>query len=147
MNKLIQVVTLGGDPEVKTSSNGKSFAKFSGAVAKRYVKENESDTDWFQYVAFGQTADFIGKYFKKGSKVLIEGAPHNNNYEKEDGSKVYGMQITIDNVEFYGKKSDGEVPSGNTTSAPAPAAPANSTPAPAASSAPATQSYDSYDDF
>lgn len=142
MNKLIQVVTLGVDPEIKPFGDGKSLAKFSGAVAKRYVKEGEDNVDWFQYVAFGATADFIGKYFKKGSKMLIEGEPHNNNYEK-DGVKHYGVQITINNVEFYGKKSDGDVPNGNTSNNSAPA------PAPAAqtNTAPATSSYDAYDDF
>ena len=103
MNKVIQVVTLGADPEIKTyGDDGKSLATFSGAVAKRFVKDGEDNVDWFKYCAFGATADFIGKYFKKGSKMLIEGEIHNNNYTK-DGVKHYGVQITVNNVEFYGK--------------------------------------------
>lgn len=142
MNKVIQVVTLGADPEVKEYGDGKSLAKFSGAVAKRYTKEGEDSVDWFNYVAFGATADFIGKYFKKGSKMLVEGEIHNNNYTKDDGTKVYGVQITVNVAEFYGKKSDGNVPNGNSaTSKP------DSNSSAKAESAPATSSYESYDDF
>ena len=130
MNKIIQVVTLGKDPEVKTYGDGKTLAKFSGAVPRRFHKDGEQDTDWFQYTAFGKTADFIAKYFKKGSKMLITGILQNNHYTKDDGTKVYGDQIIIDDVEFFGKKSDGDVNSNaNTSSAPA----ANTESAPAAS--------------
>lgn len=142
MNKVIQVVTLGGDPEIKTYGDGKSLATFSGAVAKRFTREGEDNVDWFNYCAFGATADFIEKYFKKGSKMLIEGEIHNNNYTK-DGVKHYAVQITVNNVEFYGKKSDGNVTGdNNSTSTPAAAQPAAQ-----ANSAPATASYDAYDDF
>lgn len=108
MNKVIQVVTLGADPEVKTYGDGKTLVNFSGAVQKRYVKEGEDTADWFKYTAFGPTADFIAKYFQKGSKMLVEGEIHNNNYEK-DGVMHYSVQITVNNVEFYGKKADGDV--------------------------------------
>ena len=149
MNKVIQVVTLGADPEIKSYGNDNTLASFSGAVRKRFVKDGEPDADWFKYVAFGKTAEFIQKYFKKGSKALIEGEIHNNNYTDQNGNKVYGTQITINNVEFYGSKTDGNVGGGNSAPAqsnPAPAAPANNTPA-QANTAPATSSYDAYDDF
>ena len=152
MNQVIQVVTLGADPEIKEYSSGKNMAKFSGAVPKRYTREGENNTNWFQYVAFGATADFIEKYFRKGSKMLVVGEINNNNYTKEDGTKVYGDQIVINTVEFYGKKSNGDASaatSNNASAAPAPstpAAPDNSSAAPA-NSAPANPSYDAYDDF
>lgn len=152
MNRTTQTVTFGGDPEVKTYGDGKKMVSFSGAVARRFHKEGETDTDWFKYVAFGATAEFIAKYFKKGSKALIEGSFQNNNYTKDDGTKVYGFQMVIDNVEFFGKKSDGNVPGGG-DAAPASDEPAASNPAPAEqpaakpNPAPATESYDAYDDF
>lgn len=108
MNKVIQVVTLGADPEIREYGDGKKLVNFSGAVQKRFVREGEDSADWFKYTAFGPTADFIAKYFTKGSKMLIEGEIHNNNYEK-DGVQHYSVQITVNNVEFYGKKADGEV--------------------------------------
>lgn len=153
MNKTIQTVIFGGDPEIKTYGDGKKMATFSGAVARRFHKPNETDTDWFKYVAFGDTAEFIEKYFKKGSKALIEGSFQNNNYTKDDGTKVYGFQMVVNNVEFFGKKGDGNVSGGSgnddapaeqpTTTAPAP----TEQPAAKPNPAPATESYDAYDDF
>lgn len=116
MNKVIQVVTLGADPEVRTYGDGKTLVTFSGAVQKRFVREGEDTVDWFKYTAFGPTADFIAKYFQKGSKMLVDGEIHNNNYEK-DGVKHYSVQITVNSVEFYGKKADGDVQA-NTTAQP-----------------------------
>lgn len=109
MNKLIQTVTFCADPEVASYGDGKTRVTFNGAVKKRF-KKNENDPDnFFQYVAFGATADFIAKYFKKGQKALITGELNNNNYTKEDGTKVYGNQIMIENIEFFGSKADNNV--------------------------------------
>lgn len=139
MNKIIQVVTLCADPNVSTYGDGKTRVNFNGAVAKRFKKEGEND-NFFQYVAFGATADFISKYFVKGSKMLITGELNNNNYEK-DGQKVFGVQILIDSVEFFGKKSDNPAASSDKA-----ADSAKSTAAPAKESA-KTESYDEYMDF
>ena len=146
MNKVIMVATLGKDPELRQSQAGKSVCSFSGAVKRRLAKEGDTDTDWFQFTAFGATADFISKYFKKGSKILVEGTLQNNNYDGEkNGQKISYRtdKIIVDNVEFYGKKEDGAVApntSNNTSSNSAPAAKANSAPA-------SVESYDAYDDF
>ena len=118
MNKVIMTVTLGADPKISKISEDKSVVNFSGAVNKRYVKEGEPSADWFNFTAFGKTADFIGKYFKKGSQMLVTGEVVNNNYEK-NGEKVYGTKIIIDTVEFFGKKAEGQTAE---TDAPAPAA-------------------------
>jgi single-strand DNA-binding protein len=107
MNKVIQTVTLGKDPEIKQYGEGKQMAVWTGAVNKRFVKEGEPNADWFNYVAYGKTAEFIGKYFKKGSQMLITGELTNNNYTKPDGTKVFGVNIVVDTVEFFGKKSEG----------------------------------------
>ena len=141
MNKLIQTVTLCADPEIKSYGDGKSLVNFNGAVNRRFKKDGDPDADFFKYTAFGKTAEFIAKYFKKGSKMLMTGELQNNNYEK-DGVKHYGVQIIIDSVEFFGKKSDGE---NNANTESTPATPANSG---NANTAPATtSSYDEYDDF
>lgn len=138
MNKTFQTVTFGKDPELKTygtDGNGK-ICTFSGAVKKRFTKEGESDTVWSNYVAFGKTAEFIFKYFKKGSKALIESELDNNNYEK-DGVKHYGYKLIVNSIEFYGKKEDSSATPNDSPSA-------TST---KSESKPATASYDEYDDF
>lgn len=146
MNKVIQTVTLCADPESRPYNNGEgTIVSFNGAVNKRFVKEGEPNADFFQYTAFGKTAEFIMKYFKKGSKMLMTGEVNNNNYTDKEGKKVYGTKILIDNVEFFGTKKDNEV-SGDSSQANgnASATAANNTSSPAEASA---SSYDSYEDF
>lgn len=118
MNKVIQTVTLGKDPEVKTYGDGKTLVNFTGAVNKRFVKEGEDSADWFNYTAYSKTAEFISKYFHKGDKMLITGELVNNNYEK-DGVKHYGCKIIIDTVEFFGSKKSADEAKTETADAPA----------------------------
>jgi single-strand DNA-binding protein len=103
MNKIELLGRLTKDVEVKYTQDQKMVVKFTIAINRR---KNEH-TDFFDVTAFGKTAEFIGKYFKKGSKMLVTGELNNNNYEK-DGVKHYQDQIVIDTVEFFGKKADGE---------------------------------------
>ena len=151
MNKVIMTVTLCADPEVKTYGNdGKTLVTFNGAVNKRFTKDGEPNADFFKYTAFGKTAEFIAKYFKKGQKMLITGEVNNNNYEK-DGVKHYGTQILIDNVEFFGKKSDNEVSDNTSSSKPANPvndyAPSDDPFGDISNTSFAVSSYDEYDDF
>lgn len=105
MNKVIQTVRFANDPETSTYGDGKTRVSFGGYVAKRFKKNKDEKDNSFNYVAFGATADFIAKYFKKGQMALITGEINNNNYEK-DGVKHYSVQILVENIEFYGKKED-----------------------------------------
>ena len=118
MNKVIQTVTLGKDPEVKTYGDGKTLVNFTGAVNKRFVKEGEDSADWFNYTAYSKTAEFVSKYFHKGDKMLITGELVNNNYEK-DGVKHYGCKIIIDTVEFFGSKKSADEAKAESADAPA----------------------------
>lgn len=135
------------DPELTTFGDNKSKVTFRLANRKRFVKEGEQDSDFFTFVAFGATAEFIAKYFKKGSSILIERAEvHNNNYTKDDGTKVYGQQFIAQSVEFYGSGNSGNKEDAANDSAPAAAETAKSEPK--KKTAPAkTESYDEYDDF
>ena len=142
MNKVIQTVTLVNDPTVKTYGGDKSLVTFRGAVSKRMVKEGQPNANFFSYVAYGKTADFINKYFKKGSHMQIIGEPENNDYEK-DGVKHYGVQIVIDSVEFLpgGKKN------ADNTAAPAAEAKTEAPVAEATPEAPDVGGADGYLDF
>lgn len=76
-------------------------------AVKRNFKNAEGgyDTDFISCNAFGKQAEFIQKYFKKGSGILIIGTLQNNNYEK-DGKKVYTDRVIINEVEFDGRESN-----------------------------------------
>lgn len=113
MNKWIGSGRLTADPEIRTTQEGMTIAKFDIATDRRFKRE---ETDFFKVVAFKSTAEFASKFLKKGTKIMIVGSLQNDNYTKKDGTKVYGMQIIADEIEFAEskkaeKEEDFEVPS------------------------------------
>lgn len=98
MNKLFATGRLTTDPEVKEVKD-KSLCAFVLACQK-----NKEEADFLRCVAWGTTADVIGKYLKKGSKVAIEGSLHTRTYETKDGNKGYSWEIFIDSIDFMDPK-------------------------------------------
>ena len=123
MNKLFLMGRLTKDPEVRYSSGEKqtAVARYSVAVDRRFKKDGDPDADFFDCVAFGKIAEFIEKYLRKGTKVVIEGNIQNNNYTNRNGEKVYGMRVVTDSIEFAESKSAASANNGNGSSSPAPA--------------------------
>lgn len=111
INVAIFMGRLTRDPEVR-ESKGKdpmTIARFTLAVDRRFQREGEPTADFFDCVVFGKTAEFVEKYIKKGSKVVVTGRAENNNYEDKDGNMRYGFRWVIDQVEFAdAKKETGE---------------------------------------
>ena len=84
--------------------NEKTYTKISIATTRSYKNDKgEYETDWFNAVAFGGTADFISKYFSKGDMILAEGNIQNNNYINKDGTQHHSYSFIINSVEFCGK--------------------------------------------
>ena len=112
MNKIIISGNLTRDPEVRYTQNGKAVAKLGIAVHRRFSKNADADqptVDFFNMTAWEKTAEFCGKYLKKGSRVIVEGRLQTYSYEGKDGSKRSGVDILIDNIEFGSNKdADGE---------------------------------------
>ena len=80
MNKVIMMGRLTRDPEVRYGgANNNAIARFSIAVDRRFKREGEPDADFFNCVAFGRTGEFVEKYLKKGTKIVIDGELRNNN--------------------------------------------------------------------
>ena len=114
MNKVMMMGRLTKDPEVRYSQNHKgeqmAVAKFSIAVDRKYTK-GEKDADFFTCVAFGKTGEFVEKYLKKATKVVVIGRLENNDYTNKNGEKVYSVQITVEEIEFAeSKKKEEEAP-------------------------------------
>ena len=109
MNKIILMGRLTKDPEIKYSQGEKPVAigRVSVAVNKKYKREGGPTADFFNCTAFGRQAEFIEKYLKKGSKVLITARLENNNYEK-DGKTVYDNAIIVEEIEFADSKKTDE---------------------------------------
>ena len=104
MNKVLMCGRLTRDPEVRYGDNQKAVARFSLAVDRKFAKEGDPTTDFFNCTAFGKTAEFIEKYVVKGTKLIITGRIQNDNYTNKDGQTVYSVQILVDELEFAESK-------------------------------------------
>ena len=104
MNKIIVMGRLTKDPEITSTQNGTTIARYTVAVDRRFKKEGAQNTDFFNCVSFGKQADFIAKYLKKGVKVVISGEMNLNVVEK-NGEKVTYPQIAPESVEFAESKA------------------------------------------
>ncbi|MCR5098688.1 MAG: single-stranded DNA-binding protein [Lachnospiraceae bacterium] len=119
MNKVIFMGRLTRDPEVRYGgANNTAIARFSIAVDRRFKRDGDPDADFFNCTAFGKQGEFVEKYLKKGTKILMEGEVRNDNYTDKDGKKVYGFSFVANSIEFAESKkaaeaNGGYVPSGN----------------------------------
>lgn len=95
------------EPEIRfTQTNNTKVAAFSLAVNRKFKNaEGEYEADFFNCTAFGNSAEFIEKYFKKGQEALIEGRIQNRSWDDENGQKRYATDIIVEAIEFCGSKS------------------------------------------
>ena len=107
MNKVILMGNLTRDPEIRYSQgeNSLAIARFCIAVNRRFSRQGDTDTDFFNCTAFGKQAEFVEKYFKQGSRMLLTGRVQNDNYTNKNGERVYSVQIMADEIEFAERKS------------------------------------------
>lgn len=100
-NEVIMNGRLTRDPECKNLPNGNLVVKISLAVERRFRDASGNKvTDFFDWTAFGKTAEFIAKYWHKGDGVLVSGPAQNNNYTDKNGNKVYRTSFIINEAEF-----------------------------------------------
>lgn len=116
MNKVILMGNLTRDPEIRYTQGEKSMAiaRFSLAINRRFSRDGETNVDFFNCTAFGKQAEFVEKYFRQGSRMLLVGRIQNDNYTNKNGEKVYSVQIMADEIEFAERKQAG----GNNNSEP-----------------------------
>lgn len=106
MNTIILMGRLTRDPEVRYGgANNTAIARYAIAVDRRFKQEGQPEADFFNLVSFGKQAEFVEKYLRKGTKIVVQGELRNNNYTNKDGQMVYGMEIVANNVEFAESKS------------------------------------------
>lgn len=109
MNKLILVGRSTADPDISYYGNeedAKMAARLTIAVSRKYKREGEPEADFIQCVAYGKIAKNISDFVKKGYLVSVIGPLRNNNYTKQNGEKVYGYQMQIEEIGFLEKKHD-----------------------------------------
>lgn len=101
MNRVILIGNLTKDPELSKTTSDVSVCKFSLAVSRRW---GNSETDFFNVIAWRGQADNCSKYLHKGSKVAISGSIQTRTYDANDGSKRYVTEIVADEVQFLSTK-------------------------------------------
>lgn len=109
MNKVILMGNLTRDPEIRYTQGEKTMAiaRFSLAINRRFSRDGETNVDFFNCTAFGKQAEFVEKYFRQGSRMLLVGRVQNDNYTNKNGEKVHSVQIMADEIEFAERKQAG----------------------------------------
>lgn len=111
MNKVILMGRLTRDPDVRYSQtdSNMAIARFSLAVDRRFKKQGDTVTaDFFNCTAFGKQGEFVEKYLKQGTKIVVIGRIQNDNYTNKEGQKVYSIQIMVEEIEFAESKAAGQ---------------------------------------
>jgi single-strand DNA-binding protein len=108
LNTAVVMGRICNDIELRKTPSGVSVARFTVAVDRAYTKQGEErKTDFISVVVWRQTAEFVSRYFSKGSMIAVQGAIQTGSYEK-DGRKYNTFEIVADNVSFCGDKNNGQ---------------------------------------
>lgn len=107
INKVILMGRLTADPELRQTTSGISVCRFTVAVNRQFADKQtgERQADYINVTAWRSTADFVARYFHKGSMIIVEGSLRNDNYTDQNGVKHYNMNVQADNVTFGETKS------------------------------------------
>jgi len=116
LNKVMLIGNVGKDPEVRyldgnnnPNSGNTKVATFTLATTERYRDRNgelRENTEWHNIVAWRNSADVAEKYIRKGTQVYIEGKLRTRSWTDQTGNKKYTTEITVDNLQLLGRKSD-----------------------------------------
>ena len=107
---MLNVVALMGrlvyDPELKTTQNGTNVCSFRIAVDRSFTRQGEQrQADFVDVTAWRQTAEFVSKYFQKGSMIAIEGSLQTRRYQDKNGNNRTSTEVLASQVSFCGGKA------------------------------------------
>ena len=107
INRVILMGRLVADPELKTTNSGVSVTSFRIAVDRSYVKQGEQrQADFFDIVAWRNSAEFVCKHFTKGSLIAVDGQLQSRQYQTKDGQNRTAIEVVADNISFTGERKD-----------------------------------------
>ena len=114
LNKVILCGRLTADPELKQTSGGIAVVSFTLAVNRRYQTKAadgsaapQQQADFISVVAWRQTAEFISRYFRKGSALCITGSIQTRTWQDQQGQKRYATEVVADEAMFVDSKNEG----------------------------------------
>ena len=95
------------DPELRSTPSGVSVIRFQVAVDRNYQRQGtERQADFIDCVAWRQTADFISRYFHKGSMIAVEGSIQTQNFTDKNGNQRKSVEVVANNVSFCGSRAE-----------------------------------------
>lgn len=106
MNRVTLVGRLTKDVETRQTTGGKTVANFSIAVSKRFKTDGEPDADFFNVVAWGQSAEYASDYGSKGRLTAVDGRLQSRKYTTQDGSQREVVEVIAESVSFLDKPKD-----------------------------------------
>ena len=110
LNKVVLAGRITADPELKQTASGISVLTFTLAVNRSYVSKNseqgERQADFISVVAWRQTAEFISKYFKKGSAICVTGSIQTRNWQDQQGNRRYATEVVADEAMFVESRNE-----------------------------------------
>ena len=107
-NKVILGGRLTADVELKMTPSGVSVCSFSIAVNRKYQSDGQQQTDFINCQAWRGTAEFISKYFKKGSAICITGSIQTRSWTDSNNQKRYSTEVVVDEAMFVDGKNDAQ---------------------------------------
>lgn len=111
LNAVCLMGRLAADPELRHTQTQVAVTSFRIAVDRSFQsKGQERQTDWIDIVAWRNTAEFVSKYFHKGSMIVVQGSIQTRSYTDKDGNKRTAFEVVADNVFFGESKRDGSAP-------------------------------------
>jgi len=108
LNNIIISGRLVRDPSQKATQNGVAVSNFTVAVDRSFAQGGKKETDFFDCVAWRGTAEFVGKHFKKGAWIAVQGRMESRSYQTQAGDNRRVWEVQVDNVHFCGGKDAGQ---------------------------------------
>lgn len=108
-NKVILLGNMVADPELRQTPSGKSVCTFRIGVQRRFARQVDAETnsDFFTVNAWERNAEFVCRYFKKGSAILVCGNLQNRSWTDNQGQKRYATEVHADEVTFGSSAASG----------------------------------------
>lgn len=116
LNKVILGGRLTSEPELRQTNTGISVCSFSVAVNRRYASKNndgqqgqgaQQTADFINVIAWRSNAEFVSRYFRKGSSICVVGSIQTRNWVDQQGVKRYATEVVADEINFVDSKSEG----------------------------------------
>lgn len=107
LNKVMIIGNLGRDPEMRYTPSGRPVTTFSVATNRQYTNaegEKQTDTEWFNVVAWGKLAEICNQYLSKGRQVYVEGRLQTRRWEDSQGTRHTSVEIVAKEMIMLGSR-------------------------------------------